>query len=568
MLDNQPDSPEPTEAALAKNPEQAAVAELRAVPSNEQRRLVENERQRMSDTTRDFLPAVIFVDGANHLLAGKDPKVAADADKRKREQQIMRPIENTSAAGALNHNNLCPPTTADSNLRSGNLSALFARNASRLDRDGDGFVSSSEIDRAVTDPNFTGQDAQLVAALHQHHEELEELSDDEWGDENDGVTVNDISQFDAQLAQVNQAGHMWTVGLQSFDQIDVNRDGHMSASELDTAAQNPAATGDFRLTVRQMRERISDIEEASNDELGDENDGITRADLQAYYEEALSNSPSELITDIDSTLYRSGEAMRIGCRSLYATANPLDSIVPDAIRQGRIGDCYFLAAAASMASDPIGRQQIYNMIRDNGNGTYTVTFPGAPDEPITVSAPTDSELALFAQGNKMGTWPAILERAYGRYCQLHPERRSPLNPDGGTAPSEGADGGSWTHDGIRILTGRGVDIDVNQLTTEDQLAANLQAALAEHRPVTCSTGPEVGDDLGVTDRQGLPGQHEYSVIGFDPGTRLVTVRNPWGYREPQGPYGGPRDGQDDGVFVMTLSEYRRAFVETAYAERA
>lgn len=567
MVDDQLDFPQRSEAAFTKNPEQGAVAELRSLPSNEQRQLVENERQRMALTARDFLPAVTFVDETNQSPAGKDPKIAADADKRK--QQIMRPIERAPAADAANHNNcVCPPATADLNLRSGNLAALLARNASRLDRNGDGFLSSGEIDRAVMDPTFTGQDAQLVAALHQHHEELEELSDDEWGDENDGVTANDIARFDAQVAEVNENGHMWRVGLKSFDQIDVNRDGYMSASELNAAYQNPSASGEFRLAIKQMRERISEMEEASNDELGDENDGITRADLQAYYEEVFSNSPSELITDIDSTLYGSGESMLIGCRSLYATANPLDSIVPDAVRQGRIADCYFLAAAASMASDPIGRQQIYNMIRDNGNGTYTVTFPGAPDEPITVTAPTDTEMALFAQGNKMGTWPAILERAYGRYCQLHPERRSLLNPDGGSAPSEGADGGSWTHDGIRILTGRDVDIDVNQLTTEDRLAANLQAALAEHRPVTCGTGPAIGDDLGVTDMQGLSGEHEYSVIGFDPRTRLVTVRNPWGYGEPRGPNGGPRDGRDDGVFVMTLSEYRRAFIVTAYAERA
>jgi hypothetical protein len=254
----------------------------------------------------------------------------------------------------------------------------------------------------------------------------------------------------------------------------------------------------------------------------------------------------------------------MGCRSLYSTANPLDSIRPQAIDQGSIGDCYLLAAMGSLANDPVGRQQLYNMIRDNGNGTYTVTFPGAPDEPITVTAPTDAETALYAQGNKMGMWPAILERAYGTYCQQHPERRSPLNPDGGSTPAEGADGGSWTHDGIRILTGRGVDIDINQLASEDQLALHLQQAMAEHRPVTCSTGVEQTDDIGLTDAQGLPDRHEYSVLAYDPVTRLVTIRNPWGHSEPT----GHSDGNDDGIFVMTLSEYRRAFIQTAYAERA
>src|SRR5262249_29242680 len=116
--------------------------------------------------------------------------------------------------------------------------------------------------------------------------------------------------------------------------------------------------------------------------------------------------------------------------------------------------------------------------------------------------------------------------------------------------------------------GRGVDVDINQLSSEQALATHLQQALAEHRPVTCCTGVEATDDLGLTDAQGLPDQHEYSVLAFDPRTGLVTVRNPWGNSEPRGPPGGPRDGQDDGVFTMTLAEYRRAFIQTAYAEPA
>lgn len=125
-----------------------------------------------------------------------------------------------------------------------------------------------------------------------------------------------------------------------------------------------------------------------------------------------------------------------------------------------------------------------------------------------------------------------------------------------------------THDGLRMLTGRGVDVDMNPLVSEDQLAVNLEQALAQHRPVTCCTGPEAADDLGITDTQGLPTQHEYSVLAFDSRTRMVTVRNPWGRTEPTDSLGRPRDGSNDGMFTMTLAEYRRAFVQTAYTEPA
>src|SRR5262249_30332180 len=46
-----------------------------------------------------------------------------------------------------------------------NVQKLFDDNFDRLDKDHDGFISENEIDRAMTNPKFTGEDAALVAML-------------------------------------------------------------------------------------------------------------------------------------------------------------------------------------------------------------------------------------------------------------------------------------------------------------------------------------------------------------------------------------------------------------------
>ncbi len=48
---------------------------------------------------------------------------------------------------------------------------------------------------------------------------------------------------------------------------------------------------------------------------------------------------------------------------------------------------YLLLAAVAQMTPEI----IKKMIVDNKDGTYTVTFPGNKDEPITISAPTETE---------------------------------------------------------------------------------------------------------------------------------------------------------------------------------
>lgn len=245
--------------------------------------------------------------------------------------------------------------------------------------------------------------------------------------------------------------------------------------------------------------------------------------------------------------------------NLYSDANhPFNSIVPDAVRQGKIGDCYFLAAVASLAK--IDPQAVQGMIKENGDGTYTVTFPGAPNEPITVDAPTDSELGKFAHDSSYGTWVPVLEKAYGTYCQKHWYRRTVFNLGGGDAPSQGADGGSYFHSGLSIITPGGVSTDSTTFSRYSTISRNIKKALDEKRPVTVSTSI-------FNNQYGLPTNHEYSVLAFtpnqdDPSRGIVTVYNPWGDREDAGLYGSTR-----ATFQVSLNNLCKTFSDVAYADQ-
>lgn len=401
----------------------------------------------------------------------------------------------------------------------------------QLDRDSDGYLSEGELAHAVQSEKYTGKDAQVVAALYRNQDDLEELSNDEFGDENDGITRADLKQFDkdrdkiqTEWQQIGRA-RVWLDKDDNFKKVDTDNDDYLTKSEIEKALERTDLTKDERTSLEFLRDNVDDLEEASNDEFGDENDGITKADLKEYGDST--------VTTVHSALQRTNEAQKTGSRDLYANKeNPLASIKPDAIKQGMIGNCYFEAALASLAAvDP---ESIQRMIKDNGDGTYTVTFPGADDEPITVKAPTEVEMGLFNQGSPDGAWASVMEKAYGEYCNKHWWRRGPGNLLGGDTPAEGSGGGEVRiGHAMSLLTGRDRDTDWIMVTSQESLTDKLTEAFKGPRKRPVIAGIRMKPIDGESE-DGFPDSHMYSIIDFDPngpdgGT--VTVRNPWGHND-------------------------------------
>ncbi|HSN37514.1 MAG TPA: C2 family cysteine protease [Arthrobacter sp.] len=91
------------------------------------------------------------------------------------------------------------------------------------------------------------------------------------------------------------------------------------------------------------------------------------------------------------------------------------------IKQGDTGDCYFLAALLTVAAR--APDTVQNMIQDNGNGTYTVSFHSKYDgvhNPVKATVNGDLpysdgeplQNAIENIGGKNVSWAAIIEKAW------------------------------------------------------------------------------------------------------------------------------------------------------------
>lgn len=356
-----------------------------------------------------------------------------------------------------------------------------------------------------------------------------------------------------------------------FNTLDTDKNQLLSSSELGKAIGYPQFKGEESAAITAAYKHISDMQSLSDDTQWlpklPANQYLDKLPLQNYDERGISRKDLEQFLDAaakhDS---RVSEAMGRFSMSMYGSMSSnaeifpkgIESIRPDRITQGELGDCYFLAAIASLSNTPQGKKQIQNMIKDLGNDRVQVTFPGK--QPVTIYKPTQSELSLYSNAGSDGLWLSILEKAYAHtrneqdLTSLVYKRANPYDKIGN---------GGHLLTGIKGVTGKFLpDTDVLIITPLSTLRLKLQQAIAKKQVVTCGTSPKLPwtDD---TTKNGLPLSHAYSVLDFDPKTDMVTVRNPWGSTEVSDG-NGPRDGVDDGTFKMPLSEFKSSFSMICY----
>lgn len=350
---------------------------------------------------------------------------------------------------------------------------------------------------------------------------------------------------DGQTGTANSATpeSVWSTAEKRFAAWDTNGDGFLSRSELEARTTDPTVKGLDAGVLLSLLDHLDDIQQLSNDEYGFENDGITTKDLGALRQ---LGAKAELNQKVVGTA-------GWGVEQQQRPTQLFDGDGPnyEAVKQGGIGSCEFLSAAVALAKrDPAAVKQ---MITENGDGSYTVKFPGAKD-PIRVEGLTDVELARSASAGQDGRWIGILEKAYGQYLQ-GPGKLKADSPQQATTGVSGKTA-------MEVLTGNGGQVDrlgilgVNLATSRKKLTQ----ALAENRLVTAG----IPKDLIFEGTDGLPANHQYTVLGYDPKTDRITLRNPWGGGELVDDKGKAKDGTDDGVFTMSMTEFYQRFGDLTY----
>jgi hypothetical protein len=223
---------------------------------------------------------------------------------------------------------------------------------------------------------------------------------------------------------------------------------------------------------------------------------------------------------------------------------------PEDVEQGQLGDCYFPAAMSAIAK--ANPDAITKLIKDNGDGTYTVTFKErdwatgqAKDVPIIVDADLYARAsggALYGHGSnstqasKMELWFPLVEKAYAQWK--------------GSYDRIGR--GGHVSDVFEAVLG----VEANTLSTsepDDTVWNTIVTAVDAHKPVGAGTWGE--DESAKYTNTGVYADHAYSVLGYETSgaERYVILRNPWGESEPAD------NGINDGVFRLELRKFTELY---------
>lgn len=270
-----------------------------------------------------------------------------------------------------------------------------------------------------------------------------------------------------------------------------------------------------------------------------------------------------------NSYYSNGYWKRASTTFPTATLWGSENITPEDIRQGALGNCWFMSAASALAEFP-GR--VENVIEDdavNEEGIYAINFwtLGVPHTVIVDDyLPIAGTRTIFANiGFDNSLWMPILEKAFAKLMgnYLHIE-------------------GGWMRMGLHYLNGSPYEtLWHNSIGKEDLWDRMVATDTANDIIQSATHFASGGHDW--QNANGLAYSHAYTLLGthtLSTGTRLLRMRNPWGSEGYSGPWSdsssewdsaaGLRDEvpdygfDNDGVFYIDLDTYYTDFQVTEF----
>jgi len=230
--------------------------------------------------------------------------------------------------------------------------------------------------------------------------------------------------------------------------------------------------------------------------------------------------------------------LRDGSVSITRMAAPLfpGEVGPDDVKQGSIGNCYVPAACAAVAH--ADADAIRDLIRDNGDGSFTVTFQ--PPDAAAVEVRVDADLYTSGGRPKYGQgalWFSLVEKAFAVWRGSYE-----VVGQGGSVGRMMAE-----------LLGRPNAEHWLRDVSADAVFASLKSGVRDGRAMAAGTYGSA--EAARYTNSGVYANHAYSVLGVveNGGAREVIVRNPWGTGE------AGNDGKNDGVFKLPLEKFMNLF---------
>jgi hypothetical protein len=192
------------------------------------------------------------------------------------------------------------------------------------------------------------------------------------------------------------------------------------------------------------------------------------------------------------------------------------------VKQGSVGDCYYLCALAEIAAR--SNSTIANMFVVNGDGTYGVKFynTSGQAEFVTVDSylPTNGGGALIyanygalVSNSSNELWVALAEKAYAQ-----------LNEFGW---SRAGFAGSGQNSYAAIASGYIADA-LDHVTNQSATYTYTSGSTSFNTFVTAYNGGKLIGFASFASPPNVVGSHAYAVVGYDSVAQTVTLFNPWG----------------------------------------
>ncbi len=311
-------------------------------------------------------------------------------------------------------------------------------------------------------------------------------------------------------------------GQRNFTAWDTDKNGNLSAAEMNSAMADKGNTGVNAVALATLRRNYQD--------------GLSLKDLETFQNGSATPELAQLFSDTNRNFANMAHR--------GPGADKLGEIDPTTVQQGFAGSCMLLAGLNGMKPEDISK-----MIKPNDDGTYTVKF--ANGKQTTVPAPTEAERLYGAHGGDGGYWPTVLESALGKV----------IGERDGRDPRQSMDGITPT-DLMSHLTGQEVTgISFDKSSHNDAREALGKLEFGPGHPIVASTRDmtETGmlkPEFSAVERleNGLNNNHAYAVLGFDRESNLVTLRNPHGEGELNG-----ADKINDGTFQIPFDRFYASF---------
>ena len=222
-------------------------------------------------------------------------------------------------------------------------------------------------------------------------------------------------------------------------------------------------------------------------------------------------------------------ALTTSSLSYQTAAGSLFSTTPSRAdaKQGMLGDCYFIAALASIADK--NADAVRNMFIDNGDSTFTIRFYGSSAsgvrtaDYVTVNRklPAYSNGALGYSSYGMSIlsastplWIALAEKAYAQWNETGQAGRD------GTNRYAAIEGGWMSNVNAQVL-----GYNSSNFSFASTSKQTLIDALNSSKAITLGTQQSASAG-------GLVGSHAYSITGYNATTDTFSLHNPWGVSHP------------------------------------